>query len=348
MISNRLQKAINKYIDENIHERGDYYDYLSEIYGDIFLRDIEYKYIVEGVFTYIIQEQNEDPFDHFKENFLEQNFYPSEADTILTNSGWYDKFYTIDRFIKYDNNNISKSVYRDIVVEGEKIYLLCTDWKELSILFPNGDRSWVERVLGEDDADIFGWFDVDFNDDVWDNLDEKSIEHIKEYIRENNFIGKELDFEPDGYDSNILTDEMIEDIDVLRTLLDEEEIFSELRGELENFYRWSYDVAAEDELFSEIREEIESLFESKGEWDYTISKKYNLKFDVTKIFMEINEGFLNCTSKIPDYEYSDFIEVLGEYLNCDDKELTTRNIDYFYPDSSKVGEYFNDYILNNL
>jgi len=82
MISNRLQKAINKYIDENIHERGDYYDYLSEIYGDIFLRDIEYKYIVEGVFTYIIQEQNEDPFDHFKENFLEQNFYPSEADTI--------------------------------------------------------------------------------------------------------------------------------------------------------------------------------------------------------------------------------------------------------------------------
>jgi hypothetical protein len=141
---------------------------------------------------------------------------------------------------------------------------------------------------------------------------------------------------------------MVEDIDVLRTLLDEEEIFSELRGELENFYRWSYDVAAEDQLFSEIREEIESLFESKGEWDYTISKKYNLKFDVTKIFMEINEGFLNCTSKIPDYEYSDFIEVLGEYLNCDDKELTTRNMDYFYPDSSKVEEYFNDYILSNL
>jgi hypothetical protein len=350
MINSRLQKVINKYIDRTTQEGDeDYFYTLNELYDEVFLRDIEYEYLVEGVFNYIIHEKNEDPFDHFDEGFLDQNFYPSVVSTILTDTGWYDKYYTINRFIIPDKNNNEnkRSVYNDITVEGDNIYLIVGGWSDLDELFNGGDQNLAKRVLGEDFAELYGWFDVDFDVDVWDNLDEKSIEHIKNYIRENNFIGMELDYEPDGYDTNILTEEMLEDNAILGVLIDEEDIFSDLNGELEGFYRWAYESAAEDELFSELKGEIVSLLQSDGEWDYN-KNNHVLKFNVSKIFMDINTQFLNCTGNFADSEYSNFLDVLSKYLECEDKELSVRNMDYYYPDSSKVEEHLNYNVVNNL
>ena len=68
-------------------------------------------------------------------------------------------------------------------------------------------------------------------------------------------------------------------------------MFDELKGELSNFYRWAYEGAAEDELFKSLKDEIESLLGSEGEWD---SDKHILKFDVSKIFMDILERYVGC------------------------------------------------------
>jgi hypothetical protein len=178
------------------------------------------------------------------------------------------------------------------------------------------------------------------------------VKHINgNKIKEGNFIGEELNYVPDGYDSTLLTEEMVDDTDTILQLINEEDIFDELKGELENFYRWAYNTAAEDELFNEIKDSIEGLLGSTGKWE-EIKKgdKTNnvLIFDISSIFMGFNDRFLVCEGSFPEEEYGSFLEVISKTLNCEGEKLSGPNIGYFYPDSSKVSENLNDNVIGNL
>lgn len=353
MIDQKLQRLINRFIELNWKRFEDDYDSHAREIHELTNEDFEFRDIIEGIFVYIM-DQNEDPTEYFYDNDLNKYFYESEIFSILVDSGWVDRKFNIDRYrpIK-EGRNKGKNQYGDIIWEGDKIYLLCDNWMELSKLFGKDEQDTVERVLSEDWSELYSWFDVDFDNDVWDNLDEESLRHIKEYIIENDFIGKELDYDEDP-DGEGLRLDMLEDNSLLGELIDNEHMFDELKRELENYYRWAYEGAAEDELFKEMSDEIKQLLGSDGEW-YTMKPKtpegkdqHYLRFDITDKFMEFNRSYLECFALIPEEQESFFLSVIAEYLDCDDEELRGPDMNYFYPDHRKVAEHLNYNVLGNL
>lgn len=344
MIDNKLQNFINKSIDRFWDKYGD--DYIEHIKNINEITDGDYSSedIFGGVFKYIINVKNEDPLDYISLYDLSQRFYSEGIHTILENSGWVEIYYKLDRFI-------GTNWFNDIKWVGNTPFLMCDNWSELSTLFEIDDQNAVENILGEDWAELYDMYGIDFSDEIIDNLDEKSIQHIKDYIKEGNFIGEELNYEPDGYDSNILTEEMVDDTDTILQLINEEDIFDELKGELENFYRWAYNSAAEDELFNQIKDSIEGVLGSTGKWE-EIKKgdksNHVLIFDISSIFMNFNDRFLECEGNLPEEEYGSFLEIISKTLYCEDDKLSGPNMDYFYPDSSKVSEHLNHNVIGNL
>ena len=170
-----------------------------------------------------------------------------------------EKYFTLNNY----KDRITKegrviSVFGDIEWEGETPYLILDSWGEFQELFHSEDRDFVERVLGEDWGELYNIDRVDFIDEVWSELDEKSLQHIKDYIKDNGFIGRELDYDEDP-DGGGLREDMLEDNDLLGELINDEDMFDELKRELSNFYIWAYEGAAEDELFKSLKDDMYRL-----------------------------------------------------------------------------------------
>jgi len=337
MLNQRLQNAINKIIEKKYDDLEDYIEVIDFIKE---LLQLSYTEVIEGVFTYIMN-QGENPFDEVD---IEMDYYVGNDDmfSILTNIGWFDKYLT--------DNNAFYSDFGDIIKSGDRIYMFCSEWKDLSNLFKSNDMSLVEDILDPDWSEIFGDFDISFEDDVTEVLSDKAINHIKEYIKENDFIGKEIYTLDDEY-GDILTEELLEDENTLFHLIDEEQMFNDLKIELKNMYRWSYNSASEGELFNNIKETITSFLGSEGDWD-EIKKgdKINhiLKFDVTSIFYQYLKLYVESTGKFPGDNANYFLEVLDEVLIEQGDELRGPNIDNFYPDSRRVKEDMTENVISNL
>ena len=337
MLNQRLQNAINKIIEKKYDDLEDYIEVIDFIKE---LLQLSYTEVIEGVFTYIMN-QGENPFDEVD---IEMDYYVGNDDmfSILTNIGWFDKYLT--------DNNAFYSDFGDIIKSGDRIYMFCSEWKDLADLFDVDDKTLVEDILDPDWSEIFGDFDISFEDDVTEVLSDKAINHIKEYIKENDFIGKEIYTLDDEY-GDILTEELLEDENTLFHLIDEEQMFNDLKIELKNMYRWSYNSASEGELFNGIKETITSFLGSDGDWD-EIKKgdKINhiLKFDVTSIFYQYLKLYVESTGKFPGDNANYFLEVLDEVLIEQGDELRGPNIDNFYPDSRRVEEDMTENVISNL
>ena len=359
---NKIMSKLYKKYEDSYHI-PDYITELDELLGS---DSYSYEEIMFGVFNFFVNVVGVDPFIDYiagyeGEGLLRNNV--SDPYKILNGTGWIDKYYTLDTFTihpsKENKRKEPKSVYGDIQMEGDKIYLICDSWEELSILYNDDDRDTAERVLSEDWSELYGWFDVDFENDVWDNLDEESLEHIKEYIKENNFIGRQFDNVPERYDEDDpdgdgLREDMLLDNDLLGELIENESMFGNLALELKKFYRWAYESAAEDELSGDMRKEVISVIGSKPEWDMVKSKKeggsdkHILKFDVTDKFMDVNYEYLECQGEFPQENESYFLNVIEVLLDCENEMLQTPNMGYFYPDHIKIAEHLNYNVLGNL
>lgn len=355
-----LSKLFKKYDEEFDYTIPEYITEVDELLGS---DSYSYKEIMFGVFNFFINVVGEDPFDYAgdeEEGLLRNNV--DDPYEILNGTGWIDKYYTLDTFIinpsKENKRKEPMSVYGDIQTVGDKIYLICDGWEELSILYNDDDRDTAERVLSEDWSDLYGWFDVDFEDDVWDNLDEESLKHIKEYIKENNFIGSQFDDVPERYDEDPdgdgLREDMLLDDTLLGELIEKESMFGNLALDLKNFYRWSFESASEEELSGGMVKEIISVIGSKPEWDMVKSKKeggsdkHILKFDVTDKFMDFNNNYLECQGEFPQENESYFLNVIEVLLDCENEMLQTPDTGHFYPDSEKIAEHLNYNVLGNL
>ena len=348
-----FSRLIKKIIERQHHNYGD--DYMLYIHHMFeYFDDIDKVDIFSGVFNYIIEEKDEDPLEYMDTHLLDGYFYSDDIIKILRDSGWMEKYFTLNLY----KDRITKegrviSIFGDIKWEGDTPYLILDRWDEFQELFHSSDKYLVERVLGEDWAELYSIDRVDFMDEVWSELDEKSLQHIKDYIKDNGFIGRELDYDEDP-DGGGLREDMLEDNDLLGELINDEDMFDELKRELSNFYRWAYEGAAEDELFKSLKDDIESLLGSEGEWDMVKSKKeggsdrHILKFDVSNIFMDILERFVECEGKIPQEEYSDFLGVLIQTLYCEGNLLHAPDMGYFYPNHTKISEHLNYNVLENL
>ena len=128
-------------------------------------------------------------------------------------------------------------------------------------------------------------------------------------------------------------------------------MFDDLKIELKNMYRWSYNSASEGELFNSIKETITSFLGSDGEWDEIKKGEkvgHILKFDVTDIFYTYLKLYVESTGKFPGDNANYFLEVLDEVLIEQGNELTGPYIDNFYPDSRKVEEDMTDHVISNI
>jgi hypothetical protein len=345
-----FKKLIRKFIESQNHNYGHEYMFYIEDMNNYF-GDINDADIFSGVFNYIIEVEGENPLEYIDTQELGRRFYSDDIIKILRDSGWMEKYFTLNSYKAPQGREIS--VFGDIKWEGDTPYLILDRWDEFQELFSSGDQDLVERVLGEDWAELYSIDSVDFMDEVWGELDEKSLQHIKDYIKDNGFIGRELEYDEDS-DGGGLREDMLEDNDLLGELINDEDMFDELKGELSNFYRWAYEGAAEDELFKSLTDKIESLLGSEGEWDMVKSKKeggsdkHILKFDVSKIFMDILERFVECEGSLPEDDYGYFLEVLSKTLDCEGDLLESPDMSYFYPDYTKVSEHLNYNVLGNL
>ena len=109
----------------------------------------------------------------------------------------------------------------------------------------------------------------------------------------------------------------------------------------------------EDELFGNVRDEIEGFLGSEGKWveikkDDGSSQGQQLHFDITDIFYKYMVISMEEQSEMPGEYYGEYYDVLSSVLYERNEELSTPNMDYYYPNSTKTEEYFNYNIEGNI
>jgi len=282
--------------------------------------------------------------------------------------------------------------FRDIHWEGGKLMLYVDHWEDFAELFVDNDSSqygyitkWLaEKVLAEDDYwEPYSDVVYDWMDQVWDMVtdNEELLNYIKEYIRKNDFIGQELEYDEDP-DVGGFREDMLLDDDLLGELIKDEDIFDDLKTELTWAYENAYNVAARDNIWKAVYGEIKDLF-GEGEWtsfENGIGQtRHMLKFDVTDLLMETVEKEIdNCIegckryfdperhydeeeheneaeafdefcTECHDYpftEYGDFISFYRNYLYEWDELLNPRFDEY--PDDKDVAGYFVEDVYSRI
>tara|TARA_R110002153_G_scaffold45006_1_gene126976 strand:- start:9460 stop:10563 length:1104 start_codon:yes stop_codon:yes gene_type:complete len=300
----------------------------------------------EGIIFEYLLDIGDNPLEYITLDDLRSKYYGNDVVNLLENTGWLDKY------IK--DEHAFPQTFNDVEKKGDRVYLIVDRWDEFTMLFRSGNQSTVEAVLGEDWAELYGYFDVDWESDVVDNLNEKSITHIKDHIKEHNFIGQEMsEYSMDDGQFHTLTEDMVNDTETILRLIDEEDIFNDLRSELTSQYRWAFEQAGENELFDNLKDEIEGLLGSEGKWGDVKDKEGNIKgqvirFDITDIFYKYMISSMEEMNEIPGEYYGDYISMLSGVLDYTEERLSTPDMGYFYPDSTKTEENFNYNIPGNI
>lgn len=344
----KFKDTVYKYLDHELSEselEKDETDYEGKIttlpymmVGDFNIEKID----ADGILFEYFLDKGEDPMTHITFDDLKSRYYGNVIINLLENSGWFDKY--------MEDEDAFPQTFRDVEKKGDRFYLVLDRWDELSGLFRNNDRDLVERILDEDWSELYGYFDVDWESDVVDNLNEKSITHIKDHIKEHDFIGQEI---YSMYDEHILTEDMVNDTETILRLIDVEDIFGDLRSDLSHQYRWGYEQAGEDELFGNLKDEIEGFLGSEGKWveikkDDGSSQGNQLHFDITDIFYKYMVISMEEQSEMPGEYYGEYLDLLSVVLDETNEELSTTDMSYFYPDSTKTEEHFNYNIEGNI
>ena len=342
-----MRNIIKKILRENADTPKRIFRYIDTIFShfeeDIYsiVEDLEENLNMSKVDAYTIlfeyyMSKGDDPTKDIAFGDITYQLYTDDLVNILNNSGWLDKY--------LKNKDSFPRVFRDIeeIGDGERFILKLDNWLEFKCLFD--DDNLAERVLQDDWADLYGWFDVDFSDDIVDKLNKDTIKHIQEYVKEKGLIGMELE----NSDGEVLTEEMVNDEGILLGLIGEDELFYDLRNELENGYRSSYDGAAESEIFKILEGHITSFFGNKPEWGDEKRVGNFLYLDVTTIFYDYLVRYLTSKGDMPGDSQNYFMEVVCETIAEEDGEIITPDMNYFYPDSRLVEEHFTDYIRDNI
>lgn len=365
-------------------------DWRNEWKYNHYTREEVEKYFNKG--KWIMVEKSGHHYD-FNENITESNdlqwLKDIEVDANLTPAQ------ILMRFDEFPLSVIGPSLgaFLDLHWDGNKIILSVGDREELAELFVDNDSSqygyvtkWLaEKVLAEDD-----WWEpysdvvYDWMNQVWDAVtsNKELLNYIKEYIRENDFIGQELEYDEDP-DMGGFREDMLLDDDLLGELIKDEDIFEDLKGELTWAYTSAYNIAAQDNIYKAIYSELDDVF-GKSEWksiDTGSGTKHFLQFDVTNIVMETLleeledciggckryfdpdnerhfnpdehgselEAFEEYCEECRDYPFTDYAHFLSFYRDYLDErdELFNPRFDE-YPDDSKVYPYFVDDVYGRI
>ncbi len=213
--------------------------------------------------------------------------------------------------------------------------------------------------------------------------DSSLLEYVKKHIRKEGFIGQELDYEPEGYGTNVLTEEMLNDPNLLGELIDENDMFNDLKLELKWAYGSAYNQKASDNVYIAAIDSIIDIF-GKGEWVQKKSQRgYDiqlLKFEVTNLVLKSVESMIeNCWSgcrryfkpedhydseeheseeqafeeyceeciDVPFNEYGNFLHFYAYYVHNETNETLSPGYDE-WPSSEEIEEYFKEDVYNRI
>ena len=327
----------------------------------------------------IREEIGEDDFQWVKDIEIDTNLTPSQ----IVNR--YDSFPSVVV------GPMIHSAFGDIFYEGGKYILKVDSWCDFKYLFKDTDSGYgymgkylAEKVLcgDEDYWEPYDSHDLvyDWSDQVWSMVarDKELYNYIVKWVGDT-LIGDEMRFE--GEETTLTKENVLEwsaDSDVLGEMIDELDVFEDLKLNLTWSYGSAYNVAATDEIYNSAIEAIMDIF-GKGKWESSIIKnRYNdnektvnlLNFDVTSLVNNVlvesiedcwggcrkywdpdgrdfdegqteEDAFEDWCEECLDYpfaNYGDFIDFLANRLDEND-ELLNPSYDE-YPDDSKVYPYF--------
>ena len=121
--------------------------------------------------------------------------------------------------------------------------------------------------------------------------------------------------------------------------------------------RSAYHSTINDVVENDIREraveEITELFGSKPEWVENTksgdSAKYNLKVPIsTELIDKVLQHYIDTEGAFPEEQESYFIDVVKTLLDEESGLLELPNLDYYYPDTTKAKEWFEESLDNYL
>lgn len=238
--------------------------------------------------------------------------------------------------------------FGDIETKGKKILFGVGGWYEFADLFD--EKTLAENVLSEDWAELYDVWGTDMGE-IFNNLNETGIRKIQDYIIENVDEIVEIGHREEFWDltentNGVITiagnEDYIRGIDdnyTLYVLVSDGEFDGkdELYRNIKSAYNNAYNGVAEDEIFIELKNSIEDLLGSEGKWEGS-----ELVFDVSSVIYDLTYTYLFESHTNPLTEHSDFIDMLIMYHKEYTYALDVPNMSYFYPDSNKIEEWFND------
>jgi len=299
---------------------------------------------------------------------------------ILKKLGWFNKKFNTGEINYNDKKPIKLNYYDNMSFnDTEGLYpnmvLSIDGWDDFAELFY--DRDLAEEAFSEDFSEFFSYWDTPRDEiisDMTGKAMDKVIESIPTYTDKIMIGGQGLeDLYEMGMPEEVLGDDgdfldinptfintlrtqiknnEVDGEDVLEFLLSHNEL-----GELERDMRSAYHSTINDVVENDIREraveEITELFGSKPEWVENTksgdSTKYNLKVPIsTELIDKVLQHYIDTEGAFPEEQESYFIDVVKTLLDEESGLLELPNLDYYYPDTTKAKEWFEESLDNYL
>lgn len=296
--------------------------------------------------------------------------------STLKKLGWFNKEFVTGA--SYKDEKVLRTNYYDNMSfnDTEGLYpnmVLSVDgWNEFAELFKN--RDLAEQSFSEDHSDFFSYYDTPMDEMVTD-MTPKSMDSIIESIpaysdkimiddQDNDELyemGVELNTDSDFLELNkVFIDKLraqvknkeVDGEEIILFLLERSE-FSSLRGDIRSAYDRAINDLVESDIFSHGKSEIIDLFDGKPEWVENTksgdSVRYDLKVPIpTELIDKVIEHYIDVESAWPEEQESYFLDALKKTLDEEMDLLSLPNLDYYYPDSDKAKEWFEESLYNYL
>lgn len=325
------------------------------------------------------EEDSGNIFSEFEIEELARWREHSNIFNTLKKLGWFNKEFVTGA--SYKDEKVLKTNYYDNMdfIDTEGLYpnmVLSVDgWNEFVELFK--DRDLAETAFSEDHSDFFSYYDTPIDEMVTDMTPKamdsviesipaytdkimiggQGIEELYEMGIPEEVLGDDgdfLDITPTFINTlrTLIKNNEVDGEDVLEFLLSMNELY-ELERDIRSAYDRAINDLVESEIFSSGKSEIIDLFDGKPEWVENTksgdSARYDLKVPIpTELIDKVLEHYIDVESAWPEEQESYFLDALKKTLDEEMDLLSLPNLDYYYPDTTKMNEWFEESLYNYL
>ena len=140
--------------------------------------------------------------------------------------------------------------------------------------------------------------------------------------------------------------------DVLEFLLNHGELI-DLERDIRSAYERTMNDVIESDISNRGIEEITELFGGKPDWVENTksgdSARYDLKVPIpTELIDRVIEHYIDTETSFVEEQESYFLDAVVRMLDEEYEKLSLPNLDHYYPDTTKMKEWFEESLYNYL